>query len=273
MFLVEGESDCHVLWSWGLPALGVPGVDSWRSGWVGYLDSLRVLVVRERDQAGAKFARRVSEDVLRARVVDPPGAWKDVADAHVGGVPLDGWARSLFDTNHEVGEVPGTPPAVGPVGAGQDPGTWGREVSNRGEQFDTSDVAGRPRAAPKAAKGSGPAEPHTEELHPDPSPRMNVLEEVPDESGTRPSEKRDKGEPSIGAALVTCAPFLAQGATKYDLAEALGIHEDAAKKRLQRWEKAGWVEVVSEGKGRGDCTLYEGSLRLWAGLRDLDTSC
>src|SRR5262249_969738 len=30
LVLVEGESDCHTLWSHNIPALGVPGANTWR---------------------------------------------------------------------------------------------------------------------------------------------------------------------------------------------------------------------------------------------------
>ena len=52
VLLVEGESDCHVAWYRGLPAVGVPGVDSWRDGWALHLDDIpKIFVMVEPDEA------------------------------------------------------------------------------------------------------------------------------------------------------------------------------------------------------------------------------
>jgi hypothetical protein len=56
VLLVEGESDCHVAWYRGLPAVGVPGVDNWRDGWALHLDDIpKIFVVVEPDHAGKKL--------------------------------------------------------------------------------------------------------------------------------------------------------------------------------------------------------------------------
>ena len=56
--LVEGESDCHTLWFHEIPALGIPGVNSWRDGWAAYLDGLeKICAVIEPDQGGTPFER------------------------------------------------------------------------------------------------------------------------------------------------------------------------------------------------------------------------
>ena len=34
VILVEGESDCHTLWFYEIPALGIPGVSNWRDEWI-----------------------------------------------------------------------------------------------------------------------------------------------------------------------------------------------------------------------------------------------
>jgi hypothetical protein len=38
--LVEGESDCHSLWFYEIPALGIPGASNWRNGWATHLDGI-----------------------------------------------------------------------------------------------------------------------------------------------------------------------------------------------------------------------------------------
>jgi hypothetical protein len=58
VLLVEGESDCHVAWYRGLPAVGVPGVDNWRDAWALHLDDIpKIFVVVEPDEAGKKLWR------------------------------------------------------------------------------------------------------------------------------------------------------------------------------------------------------------------------
>jgi putative DNA primase/helicase len=51
--LVEGESDTQTLWYHGIPALGIPGVDTWKKEWAGYLDGIeKIYVVVEPDKGG-----------------------------------------------------------------------------------------------------------------------------------------------------------------------------------------------------------------------------
>jgi hypothetical protein len=58
ILLVEGESDCHVAWYRGLPAVGVPGVDNWRDAWALHLDGIpKIFVMVEPDEAGKKLWR------------------------------------------------------------------------------------------------------------------------------------------------------------------------------------------------------------------------
>jgi hypothetical protein len=53
VLLCEGESDCHVCWYRGLPALGIPGAKNWADEWGTYLDGIEtVLVAIEPDDAG-----------------------------------------------------------------------------------------------------------------------------------------------------------------------------------------------------------------------------
>jgi hypothetical protein len=60
ILLVEGESDCHVAWYRGLPAVGVPGVDNWRDAWALHLDGIpKIFVMVEPDEAGKKLWRSV----------------------------------------------------------------------------------------------------------------------------------------------------------------------------------------------------------------------
>jgi MarR family len=60
--LIEGESDCHTLWFYEIPALGIPGASNWRDGWAALLDGIETIyAVIEPDQGG---------DTLRERLID-----------------------------------------------------------------------------------------------------------------------------------------------------------------------------------------------------------
>ena len=51
--LVEGESDAQTLWYHGIPALGIPGADTWKREWAGYLEGVeRIYVMVEPDKGG-----------------------------------------------------------------------------------------------------------------------------------------------------------------------------------------------------------------------------
>jgi MarR family len=59
--LVEGESDCHTLWFYEIPALGIPGASNWRDGWATYLDGIETIyAVIEPDQGGDTFREKLA---------------------------------------------------------------------------------------------------------------------------------------------------------------------------------------------------------------------
>jgi hypothetical protein len=61
VILTEGESDCHTLWFHEIPALGIPGVNSWRDGWTAYLEGIeKIYAVIEPDQGGESFREKLT---------------------------------------------------------------------------------------------------------------------------------------------------------------------------------------------------------------------
>ncbi len=84
--IVEGESDAQTLWFHGLPALGVPGANTWRPEWSELLDDIdRVYVVVEPDSGGESVLRWLSASPLRERahVVYMPTETKDPSDLYL----------------------------------------------------------------------------------------------------------------------------------------------------------------------------------------------
>jgi DNA-binding transcriptional ArsR family regulator len=62
VLLVEGESDCHTLWFYEIPALGIPGASNWRDGWATYLDGIeKIYAVIEPDQGGATLREKLTD--------------------------------------------------------------------------------------------------------------------------------------------------------------------------------------------------------------------
>ena len=60
VFVVEGESDCHVGWHYEIPTIGVPGAQNWRDEWAVLLDGIGLLIVPIEDAAGEKLWKALS---------------------------------------------------------------------------------------------------------------------------------------------------------------------------------------------------------------------
>lgn len=82
--LVEGESDCHTLWSHKLPAVGIPGAANWKEDWAPRFDGIdKIYVVIEPDKGGQAVKGWVKTSAIRDRVhfVSLDGA-KDPSELH-----------------------------------------------------------------------------------------------------------------------------------------------------------------------------------------------
>jgi hypothetical protein len=84
--LVEGESDTQTLWYHGIPALGIPGADTWKREWAGYLDGVeRIYVVVEPDKGGETLREALAATAsLRDRIyLVELGEHKDVSGLYL----------------------------------------------------------------------------------------------------------------------------------------------------------------------------------------------
>jgi hypothetical protein len=84
--LVEGESDCHTLWFYEIPALGIPGASSWRDGWAAYLDDIeKIYAVIEPDQGGDTLREKLMAcETIRNRLrLVELGEQKDPSALHL----------------------------------------------------------------------------------------------------------------------------------------------------------------------------------------------
>src|SRR5215207_4265266 len=68
--LVEGESDCHTLWFYEIPALGIPGASNWREEWATYLDGIeKIYAIIEPDQGGNTLREKLTGcEAIRERL-------------------------------------------------------------------------------------------------------------------------------------------------------------------------------------------------------------
>jgi hypothetical protein len=68
--LVEGESDCHTLWTQNEPAVGVPGANNWNETRDAPMlaDIPRIYLVVEPDQGGDALVTKLSTSALADRV-------------------------------------------------------------------------------------------------------------------------------------------------------------------------------------------------------------
>jgi hypothetical protein len=82
--LVEGESDCHALWSLGIAAYGVPGASTFRGEWLPP-HVKEVLVHDEGDDGARVFVERVARELagkVAVRRFSTPGDAKDPSELY-----------------------------------------------------------------------------------------------------------------------------------------------------------------------------------------------
>lgn len=105
VLLVEGESDCHTLWYYDLPALGVPGATQWKKEWSKYLTGLTVYVWQEPDQAGEVFSQKVGESSFDVRIITPPAGRKDISECHLLNADIPALIEQLKTTARPWSEI------------------------------------------------------------------------------------------------------------------------------------------------------------------------
>jgi len=67
--LVEGESDAQTLWYHGMPALGIPGADTWKPAWAEHLEGIeKVFAIIESDQGGETLREKLGACDIRDRL-------------------------------------------------------------------------------------------------------------------------------------------------------------------------------------------------------------
>lgn len=152
--LVEGESDSHTLWQYGIPALGVPGADTFKSAWVKYFEGLKIYLSKEPDQGGETFVKKTCEELLRGRFDGEVyqislGEHKDPSGLHLAGDFEASWAAASKNaarvdirvaariTEKVIEDQPFTPIRPDGYRYGED-GVW--EKDDRGDERNISPI-------------------------------------------------------------------------------------------------------------------------------------
>lgn len=79
VLIVESEKDVWIAWLLGYTAIAAPA-NAWRQAWCALVGHIkRVTVIADKDDAGAKSARKIKSMIARARIVSPP-AGNDLHD-------------------------------------------------------------------------------------------------------------------------------------------------------------------------------------------------
>jgi len=67
--LVEGESDAQTLWYHGMPALGIPGAETWKPAWAEHLEGIeKIFAIIEPDQGGETLREKLGASDIRDRL-------------------------------------------------------------------------------------------------------------------------------------------------------------------------------------------------------------
>jgi len=66
LIIVEGESDCHTLWYYDIPAIGIPGSSNFKKEWVAFLNGFDIYIYEEPDDSGKKFVENICTHLLGA---------------------------------------------------------------------------------------------------------------------------------------------------------------------------------------------------------------
>jgi hypothetical protein len=107
IFLVGGEINTHILWSYGLPALGIPGANAWKSEWSEYLEGLTVYVWQETGTQGEALVRSIGDDLPDILVISATEDRRDIAECHLNGDDVPGMMERLKNQARPYSKIKG----------------------------------------------------------------------------------------------------------------------------------------------------------------------
>lgn len=72
LVITEGEFDCMSFLEAGVPAVGVPGANSWKREWRRIFRNREVTVFCDGDEAGRSLGSKLADELWGARIVEAP---------------------------------------------------------------------------------------------------------------------------------------------------------------------------------------------------------
>ncbi|TSA06539.1 MAG: DUF927 domain-containing protein, partial [Deltaproteobacteria bacterium] len=81
--IVEGESDFLTAWLHKIPALAIPGKETWRPEWAKYFEGVQPYLWQEPD--APELPGKVGKDIPGLLVIPAPDGFKDISEAHLQG--------------------------------------------------------------------------------------------------------------------------------------------------------------------------------------------
>jgi Protein of unknown function (DUF3987) len=99
LFIAEGETDTHVLASWGFAAIGISGSQGWLPEFADLPiveNAKRVFAVEQQDEAGKTFSAKILKALPKAFILKPPDGVKDFGELHLKYLNYDENEVELF---------------------------------------------------------------------------------------------------------------------------------------------------------------------------------
>lgn len=91
--LVEGESDSWTCWLHDVPALGIPGKNTWRAEWAEPLAGMEVFLWQEPD--APDLPEKVAGSLPELKVIRAPSGIKDLSEAYLQGHDIETLVKGL----------------------------------------------------------------------------------------------------------------------------------------------------------------------------------
>ena len=134
--LVEGESDVLTAWLLGLPALGIPGKENWKTTEILKEEKIAFYLWQEPD--ADKLPAKVAQFLPEILVIPAPAEAKDLSELHLQGQDAKALVAEL---KKKARKVPPPPPVVPETFSLSDLGNARRLVAQHGQDLRYSHLA------------------------------------------------------------------------------------------------------------------------------------
>jgi hypothetical protein len=94
VLMIEGETDYATGLLMGLPVIGAPGADAWKSKWASLFQGLAIYVWKEPDMGGKTLTTKLAMSFREIHIIDAPPGVKDICELNQ---TAGDRAREIFD--------------------------------------------------------------------------------------------------------------------------------------------------------------------------------